>query len=190
MRKLSFMERWGVVAFLMVGIIYGYLEFYRDPLVKEYGELVKKNNSLVKAVQEAEMPQATDKVALSISKLKKQLSELNMNLQEAIEEQISDESREEEMVMRISEMAANNGLRVGTLAPYRPGKQELFARVQSEQKMLSRSLYHVQLSGNFISLYEFFRELASLPSLVNVTQLNIQRSKESRDVDVELLFVI
>ena len=190
MRKFSFLEKWGAVAFLIVGAVYGYLEYARDPMTAQYANLVKKNNELVKAVEETAAPQPTDQVEASIAKLNKELGELNLTLKETIQDRLSDDSREEEMVMRISEMAANNGLRVGELAPLRSGGKDLFARVKSEQKLLDRSLYHIRLSGNFISLYEFMRELSTLPSLVNVTQLNIQRAKEGRDVDVELLFII
>jgi len=190
MRNPSFLERWGLVALVIAGIGYGYLNYFRDPLVEDYGKLVKKNNALVKAVEEAEAPRTTEQIKQSIAKVRKEVGELRAALDQALAARLSAEGKDEEMVMRINEMAANNGLTIDTMAPYTPGKRELFPRVTSEQKLLGRALYQVHLSGNFIALYEFFRELALLPSVVNVTHLSIRKHEEDGNVDVELLFVI
>jgi Tfp pilus assembly protein PilO len=190
MRKPSFLERWGLVALVVAGIGYGYLNYLRDPLIEDYGKLVKSNNTLVQSLEGEDTPRLTEQIKQSIAEINKELGEMKTALGEVRADRLAGEGRDEEMVMRINEMAANNGLEIDKLAPFQPDKQDLFPREQSEQDMLGRSLYQVHLSGKFISLYEFFAEMSSLPSMVNATHLNIRKKEEGGGVDVELLFVI
>ncbi len=190
MRQFSFIERWGVVSFLIVGAIYMYLNHFRDDIIAEQTALVKKNNDIVKAINETVPPDNIESIEKRVAKLRGEVAELKKKLEEVKATRIADKSREEEMVLRISEMAANNGLQVNQLAPFSKELESLFASVQTEQKTLPRILYSVNLTGSFTSMYEFFAEIRKLPSVVNVTQVKVQRMKDHGDVSVDLLFII
>ncbi len=191
MRKFSFVERWGVMSLLIVGCIYLYLNHFRDDIIAEHTALIKKNNEIVKLINETVPADNIESIEKRVTKLQGELNGLKAKLNEVKMLRIADANREEEMVLRINEMAANNGLQVGQLAPYEedPNKP-LFASVQTEQKAMQRILYSVNLTGSFTSFYEFFAEMRSLPSVVNVTNVKIKRMKEAEDVSVDLLFII
>lgn len=190
MRKLTFIERWGVVSLLIVGAIYAYLTYYRDNFIKEHANLVKKNNTLVKALNETSVPENTEYIEKSTQKLQKDLNALNKKFDELKSVRITDKAHEEETVMRINELAAYLGLQIGQMGPYQAGKTPLYTKVQSEQKLLSRILYQVKLTGSFGSLYDFVDEIKNLPTVVNITNVNIQRNKESGNLSVDLLFIL
>ncbi|MFI3270996.1 MAG: type 4a pilus biogenesis protein PilO [Pseudomonadota bacterium] len=190
MRKLTFIERWGVVSLLIVGAIYGYLTYYRDNFVKEHANLVKKNNGLVKTLNETVAPENIDAIEKSTQGLQKELTALNKRYNEIKEVRITDKAHEEETVMRINELAAYLGLQIGQMGPFQEGKTVLYPQVQSEQKLLNRILYQVKLTGSFASLYEFANEIKTLPTVVNITNVNIQRNKDRGNLSVDLLFIL
>ncbi len=192
-KQFSIIERWGVVSLLIVGCIYLYLNYFRDAIIDEHKALVKKNNEIVKAINETVPPDNIESIEARVSKLQNEVNVLKKKYNEVKALRLADESREEEMVLRINEMAANNGLHVNQLAPYTEDSKKtssLFASVQTEQKAMERILYTVNLTGSFTSVYEFFSELRSLPSVVNVTNVRIMRNKDAEDVSVKLLFII
>ncbi len=190
MRKLTFIERWGVVSLLIVGAIYGYLTYYRDNFIKEHANLVKKNNGLVKTLNETSAPENIAAIEKSTQDLQKELSALNKKFNELKEVRITDKAHEEETVMRINELAAYLGLQIGQMGPYQVGKTPLYPQVQSEQKLLDRILYQVKLTGSFASLYDFVNEIKTLPTVVNISNMNIQRNKDSGNLSVDLLFIL
>lgn len=190
-RSISFMERWGLVALVLVGGIYGYLEFLREPLLEDYDKLVKQNNALVKAINEfSDELQSPDAIKTSAERLQKELTELEASLEEAKSQALTPPEMLEETVMRVSEVAANNGLRVGSLAPLKEGGFDLFPSIQNEQKLMQRALYRMKLSGDFLSFYDFLAELTKLDYMVNVAHLIVQGDKDSRGIDVDLVLVI
>lgn len=190
MKQFSFIERWGVVSMLIVGAIYCYLNYFRDDFIKEHDNLVKKNNSLVKTIEETVPSQNTASVENSTKKLQKELNDLTKEFNELKALRLTDKGHEEEMVMRINEMAANNALMVANMGPYQAGKTPLFSVVQTEQKLLNRILYQIKFSGSFPAVYSFLEELQELPTVVNVTGVNLQRIKDSENVNVDLLFIL
>ncbi len=191
-KQFSLIERWGVVSLLIVGCIYLYLNYFRDAIIEEHKTLIKKNNDIVKAINETIAPDNIESIEKRVSKVQGEVSVLNKQLQDIKVLRLADKSREEEMVLRINEMAANNGLHVSQLAPFveNPKNPLLFTSVQTEQKSIERILYSVNLTGSFTSLYEFFAEIRSLPSVVNVTNVKIMRNKDAENVSVNLLFII
>ncbi len=191
-KQFSVIERWGVVSLLIVGCIYLYLNYFRDAILDEHKELIKKNNEIVKAINETVPPDNIDSIEKRVNKLQGEVSTLKKGFEEIKKQRLADKSREEELILRINEMAANTGLRVNQLAPFTddPKKPILFTSVQTEQKTLPRILYSVNLTGSFTSLYDFFAEIRSLPSVVNVTNVKITRNKDAEDVSVNLLFII
>lgn len=190
MRKLTFIERWGVVSLLIVGAIYAYLTYYRDDFIKEHANLVKKNNGLVKTLNETSVPENTEAIERSTQGLQKQLNALNKKYDELKATRLTDKAHEEETVMRINELAAYLGLQIGQMGPYEAGKNPLYPQVQSEQKLLNRILYQVKLTGSFASLYDFVSEIKTLPTVVNITNVNIQRNKDNGSLSVDLLFIL
>ncbi len=190
-RQFSIIERWGVVSLLIVGCIYMYLNYYRDTIIEEHKKLIAKNNEVVKAIDSTVPPDNIESIEKRVSNLQKEVSDLKKQLEEVRALRLTDRSQEEEMVLSINELAANNGLVVGQLAPYVENtKTPLFANVQTEQKALKRMLYSVNLTGSFTSFYEFFAEMRNLPSVVNVTNVKIKRIKDAEDVSVDLLFIM
>ncbi len=191
-KQFSIIERWGVVSLLIVGCIYLYLNYFRDAIIEEHKALIKKNNEIVKAINETVPPDNIESIEKRVKKLQGEVNKDREKLNEVKLLRLADKSREEEMVLRINEMAANNGLQVNQMAPFveNAKKPLLFTSVQTEQKSLPRILYSVHLTGSFTSLYEFFAEIRSLPSVVNVTNVKIMRNKDAADVSVNLLFII
>ncbi len=190
MRKFSIIERWGVMSLLIVGCIYLYLNHFRDEIIADHTALIKKNNDIVKLIDETIPADNIESIEQRVAKLRSDVNALKKQLQEVKTLRLTEKSREEEMMLRINEMAANNGLMVEQMIPCTKDEKDLFASVQTEQKTLGRILYSMSLSGRFKSFYEFFAEIRNLPSVVNITHVSIKREKESENVNVDLLFII
>lgn len=190
-RKHSPMEKWGATAFIIIAVVYGYLHYFRDQMVNDYSKAVRDNNALVKTVSDLGQSSPTAQgIEESIRRLRTQLDTMKKSYDQVLEESLAPQGRIEEMVMKVSEIAANNGLRVSSMAPIQEGRARLFAKTQSEQKVLGRTLYQLQVAGSFPNLYEFFTELTSLPSMVCVTNVNIQRNQVDSNVSAEIVFII
>ncbi|MFW5735492.1 MAG: type 4a pilus biogenesis protein PilO [Oceanidesulfovibrio sp.] len=191
MRKLSTLERWGAVTLVIVGAAYAYLELLREPQGTAYADLVKKNNGLVKSIESLkEQPQSPQGIEKSASKLRGELAELREKLEALRAELLTPSAMLEETVMRISESAANNGLRVAELSPLENEKFSLFSPLESEQKLLERSLYRMKLSGGLLSFYDFLSELSNMPAIITVSHITITSNEEHGNIDVDLVLFI
>ncbi|TVM16926.1 hypothetical protein DPQ33_11020 [Oceanidesulfovibrio indonesiensis] len=191
MRKLSTLERWGAVALVIIGATYAYLELLREPEGTTYADLVKKNNSLVQSVQTLkDQPPSPEGIGRSAEKLKTELAEMREELETLRANILTPPAMLEETVMHISEAAANNGLRVIELSPLTNPKFTLFPALQSEQKLVERSLYTMKLTGGLLAFYDFLSELSAMSHIVTVSHITIFGNEENGITNVDLVLFI
>ncbi len=179
-----------VVAVTMISL-YFFLSKVHDPLSEELKAAIEKNNTLVEAINELNKePVTTAGIQKSIKKLTPEVSELEAELKKLQASVLTPGDIVEEIIMRVNEIASNNGLLVKELVPVKAGDAKLSPGALKEQKEFDRSCYRMKISGDFIDFYTFVRELNTIEYLVNIANFSVESAGEAGRVNVDMLVII
>lgn len=102
------------------------------------------------------------RLAMNLRKYKKEVKELDIQLQFALQE-LPDKSEIPELLSSISSLAKDSGLEVDLFKVNAEQFDEFYARVPVE----------IAVSGTFHQIATFFDKVAQLPRIVNISQINL-----------------
>lgn len=147
----------GVLVFLTA--LYVWLLFL--PAYKEIENLDRDLSKLLekKAEQEA--------IAQNLAAFKREYQRLELSLKQAMA-QLPDKKEIPSLLENISNLGRESGLEVALFKPGAPKPKDFYAEVPVD----------IKLEGSFNNLLVFFYQVASLPRIVNISDLTVNRSKK------------
>jgi len=159
--KLPKLQKVGIlcgVAVLIIGL-YWFLVYrgYSEKLDAKQGILTKKQQELNEQLV----------ILADLPKFRKETAEMKEKRQKALEE-LPNEKDIDKLLEDISSLAVESGLEILLFKPQGEIRKNFYAEIPVELK----------LSGGYHNLAMFFDRIASLPRIVNVSDLLIEKAQE------------
>ncbi len=127
-----------------------------SPSYTEYSEAVTKIESLRSEVSKEK------RLALDLDRYKQEVRALDLRLEFALQE-LPDKSEIPELLSSVSSLAKEAGLEVNLFKVNAEKLDEFYARVPVE----------ISVNGSYHQVVSFFDEVAHLPRIVNISQIEI-----------------
>ncbi|WP_321531410.1 type 4a pilus biogenesis protein PilO [uncultured Desulfuromonas sp.] len=180
MRKLTKLEKFGLIAAILVSGSYFYLNKVYDPQAKALKKTVAKLNSTIGQYNKLDEPPPLSPVKKAIEKKKQQCDALRQQLHEAggrsgnAQETIT-------LLDTVNRKAREQGLLVLQLVPLGPVDEELY----------DWESFELQITGFFPHLLQFIDSLKAMPQPIELRELSIIKSERldgTITVKAQLLF--
>ena len=159
--KLPKLQKAGILCGAVVVIIglYWFLLYrgYSEKLGVQQGILTKKQQELNEQLV----------ILADLPKFRKETEEMKNKRQKALE-QLPNEKDIDKLLEDISSLAVESGLEILLFKPQQEVRKNFYAEIPVELK----------LSGGYHDLALFYDKIASLPRIVNVSELLIERAQE------------
>lgn len=180
-----------LVILVAVAAAWWFLNSVYDPLVKEIGAAVREHNNLVKKTAELRAkPLVTKGVLQSIRDLSPKVEEMEMELNALREEKLAPREAVDGIMLKINEIASNNGFKVLDLSPMGRKKAGLNPTVEAEMRLFERFCYHMKISGDFLYFADFLKELKKIKHFVNITNLSVVGGDAEEVVSIDMVLLI
>nr|WP_320115826.1 type 4a pilus biogenesis protein PilO [uncultured Desulfuromonas sp.] len=180
MRKLTKLEKFGLIAAILVSGSYFYLNKVYDPQAKALKKTVAKLNSTIGQYNKLDEPPPLAPVKKAIEKKKQERDDLKQQLHEAGGR--SDNAQEAITLLdTINRKAYEQGLLMVQLTPLGPVDEDLY----------NWESFEVQLTGFFPHLLHFIDSLKAMQQPIELRELNIitsERLDGTITVKAQLLF--
>ncbi len=174
MRKLTQLEKFGLVAGVVVAMSYFYLQKVYDPQAKALDKTVKELNKVAEELKTLQTVEPFFKIQGKLDGKKKELAQIDKELSTLIVPSET-EAQLNALQHKILKAAEHCGLMTASMTPG-----------GVEQSIFSWRVYRMELLGGYGQFTAFLDALKELPALVQVGDIVLVGDKEGRGVRVAI----
>jgi Tfp pilus assembly protein PilO len=171
MKKLTQLEKFGLIAAILVSVSYFYMKRIYDPEADALKKSIAALNRTVAEYNNVQEPPALRGVQAEVERLEKERADLTEQLRQAggRTEAVSEVT---EVLQLVNERLADEKLQLLKKSPEKELKEELF----------TWKVYSVELRGGYHQLVRFVGHLRQLRQPTQLRELKIERTPENDGV--------
>jgi len=179
MRKLTKLEKFGLIAAIVVCGSYYYMNKIYDPEAKSLKKTVQQLNSAIKKYNATDEPPAVGPVRKRVERLKKELEKITAKLKEA-GGRTGDPSEITGILAKITSLARQNQIMVVKMTPDREVRETLF----------NWAVFRAELTGGYHNFHQFIQDLEKMSQPVQMRNLNLTTKGESGLIAIDITLLI
>ena len=171
MKKLTKLEKFGLVAAIIIAGTYFYMGKIYDPQAKALKKTVIKLNKIIGEINSIKEVASAGSINRTIKKRKQELEKVKSELKDTVIT-TGKESEITELLDRINRLVDQNRLAVKSIVPKGKVAGALFAW----------SSFDLDMEGSFSFFLEFLTALKEMPDSVKIQNINIEKNGDVGDV--------
>ncbi len=171
MKKLTKLEKFGLIAAIIIAGTYFYMGKIYDPQAKALKKTVIKLNKIIKDINSIKEVSSVGSINRTIKKRKEELEKVKSELKDTVIT-TGKESEITELLSRINRLVDQNCLVVKSIVPKGKVAGALFAW----------SSFDLDMEGSFYFFLEFLSALKKMPDSVKIQNINIEKNGDVGDV--------
>jgi Tfp pilus assembly protein PilO len=171
MKKLTKLEKFGLVAAIIIAGTYFYMGKIYDPQAKALKKTVIKLNKIIGEINSIKEVSSAGLINRTIKKRKQELEKVKSELKDTVIT-TGKESEITELLDRINRLVDQNRLAVKSIVPKDKVAGALFAW----------SSFDLDMEGSFSFFLEFLTALKEMPDSVKIQNINIEKNGDVGDV--------
>ncbi len=171
MKKLTKLEKFGLVAAIIIAGTYFYMGKIYDPQAKALKKTVIKLNKIIGEINSIKEVASAGSINRTIKKRKQELEKVKSKLKDTVIT-TGKESEITELLDRINRLVDQNRLAVKSIVPKGKVAGALFAW----------SSFDLDMEGSFCFFLEFLTALKEMPDSVKIQNINIEKNGDVGDV--------
>ena len=171
MRKLTKLEKFGLVAAIIIAGTYFYMGKIYDPQAKALKKTVIKLNKIIGEINSIKEVASAGSINRTIKKREEELEKVKSKLKDTVIT-TGKESEITELLDRINRLVDQNRLAVKSIVPKGKVAGSLFAW----------SSFDLDMEGSFYFFLEFLTALKKMPDSVKIQNINIEKNGDVGDV--------
>ena len=170
---------------IIVVSMFFYLNFFYDPTIRRYNRIHNDLEKISMEVKELKERSQQDIIKRDIRRLNSRLKKAEKELQKS-ETRLANGVEMDNLLMNVIRAASECGLK-----SYNPLKGEKLKEIGSYKKCIyERKFYKIILYGNFSRLVAFLEKIDSLPKLVTVEKIDMEKTDKEKALKTTLLLSI
>jgi len=187
-RSLTTFEKVGLVAAIGVIIFYIYGIRIYQPVSKRISRLQKEYIELSREVEDLKQMPIDKSIFTTLEDYQKKLEEVKLELT-TCQRSLAKEEEVDLILTQISELATISQLKI---VDFKPIERSAFGDGMEDQKevILKRSLYKLEIRGEFKDFKEFLRGLSQISKIVSLEKMELGRKSENEALKIVLLLSI
>jgi len=171
MKKLTKLEKFGLIAAIIIAGTYFYMGKIYDPQAKALKKTVIKLNKIIGEINSIKEVSSVGSINRTIEKRKEELEEVKSELKDTVIT-TGKESEITELLDRINRLVDQNRFAVKSIVPKGKVAGTLFAW----------SSFDLDMEGSFYFFLEFLTALKKMPDSVKIQNINIEKNGDAGDV--------
>ena len=171
MKKLTKLEKFGLVAAIIIAGTYFYMGKIYDPQAKALKKTVIKLNKIIKEINSIQEVSSAGSINKTIKKRKEELEKVKSELKDTVIT-TGKESEITELLSRINRLVDQNRLVVKSIVPKGKVAGALFAW----------SSFDLDMEGSFYFFLDFLSDLKKMHDSVKIQNINIEKNGDAGDV--------
>jgi len=171
MKKLTQLEKFGLIAAILVSVSYFYMERIYDPEAEALKKTIATLNRTVAEYNNLQEPPVLRGIQAEVERLAKEEAELTARLR-AAGGRTGAVSEVTEVLQRVNQLMARERLQLIKKTPDKDLVEELF----------TWKVYNVELKGEYSRLLRFVSQLRDLPQPAQLREMKIERTPENNGV--------
>jgi len=171
MRKLTKLEKFGLVAAIIIAGTYFYMGKIYDPQAKALKKTIIKLNKIIGEINSIKEVASAGSINRTIKKREEELEKVKSKLKDTVIT-TGKESEITELLDRINRLVDQNRLAVKSIVPKGKVASALFAW----------SCFDLDMEGSFSFFLEFLTALKEMPDSVKIQNINIEKNGDVGDV--------
>ena len=171
MKKLTKLEKFGLVAAIIIAGTYFYMGKIYDPQAKALKKTVIKLNKIIGEINSIKEVSSVESINRTIKKRKKELEKVKSKLKDTVIT-TGKESEITELLSMINSLVDQNRLVVKSIVPKGKVAGALFAW----------SSFDLDMEGSFYFFLEFLTALKEILDSVKIQNINIEKNGDVGDV--------
>jgi Tfp pilus assembly protein PilO len=171
MKKLTKLEKFGLVAAIIIVGTYFYMGKIYDPQAKALKKTVIKLNKIIGEINSIKEVSSAGSINRTIKKREEELEKVKSDLKDTVIT-TGKESEITELLDRINRLVDQNRLAVKSIVPKGKVAGALFAW----------SSFDLDMEGSFYFFLEFLTALKKMPDSVKIQNINIEKNGDVGDV--------
>ena len=171
MKKLTKLEKFGLIAAIIIAGTYFYMGKIYDPQAKALKKTVIKLNKIIGEINSIKEVSSVESINRTIKKRKKELEKVKSELKDTVIT-TGKESEITELLDRINRLVDQNRLAVKSIVPKGKVAGALFAW----------SSFDLDMEGSFCFFLEFLTALREMSDSVKIQNINIEKNGDVGDV--------
>ena len=179
MRRLTKLEKFGLIAAIMVCGIYFYMDRVYDPEAKSLKKTVQKLNATIKQFNEIKAPPPIAPVKKTVERRKKELEKVTAELKEA-GGRIGDPSEITQILALITGLARKNRLSL----------VKMTSAGEEKETMFTWAIFEAELAGGYHDFHMFIQDLRNLSQPVQLRELYLENIGGSGMIKITVTLLI
>ena len=171
MRKLTKLEKFGLIAAIIIAGTYFYMGKIYDPQAKALKKTVIKLNKIIKEINSIEEISSVGSINKTIKKRKEELEKVKSELKDTVIT-TGKESEITELLSMINRLVDQSRLVVKSIVPKGRVAGALFAW----------SSFDLDMEGSFYFFLDFLSGLKEMRDSVKIQNINIEKNGDAGDV--------
>ncbi len=171
MKKLTKLEKFGLIAAIIIAGTYFYIGKIYDPQAKALKKTVIKLNKVIGEINSIKEVASAGSIIRTIKKSEEELEKVKSELKDTVIA-TGKESEITELLDRINRLVDQNRLEVKSIVPKGKVAGTLFAW----------SSFDLDMEGSFSFFLEFLTALKEMPDSVKIQNINIEKNGDVGDV--------
>ena len=171
MKKLTKLEKFGLIAAIIIAGTYFYMGKIYDPQAKALKKTVIKLNKIIGEINSIKEVASAGSINRTIKKREEELEKVKSELKDTVIT-TGKESEITELLDRINRLVDQNRLAVKSIVPKGKVAGTLFAW----------SSFDLDMEGSFYFFLEFLTALKKMPDSVKIQNINIEKNGDVGDV--------
>lgn len=171
MKKLTKLEKFGLIAAIIIAGTYFYIGKIYDPQAKALKKTVIKLNKIIGEINSIKEVASAGSIIRTIKKSEEEFEKVKSELKDTVIT-TGKESEITELLDRINRLVDQNRLEVKSIVPKGKVAGTLFAW----------SSFDLDMEGSFSFFLEFLTALKEMPDSVKIQNINIEKNGDAGDV--------
>jgi len=171
MKKLTKLEKFGLIAAIIIAGTYFYMGKIYDPQAKALKKAVIKLNKIIGEINSIKEVSSAGSIIRTIKKSEEEFEKVKSELKDTVIT-TGKESEITELLDRINRLVDQNRLEVKSIVPKGKVAGTLFAW----------SSFDLDMEGSFSFFLEFLTALKEMPDSVKIQNINIEKNGDAGDV--------
>jgi len=190
-KRLTKLEQMGIIALVVIITFFFYVKKVYEPECKRFEAARKKSVKLTKEIKNLKWEEGEiEDILSSISKKEKELRKVESEL-EKIATVLADKEDLSTVLTRISRLAGEHNLKIREFSPADAPVTKFDKKADiTASDDIKRNLHNLVISGRFLDLKEFLKDMGLLPKLVTVEKIVVERKTEEEELSINLLLSI
>ncbi len=167
MKRLTKLEKFGLIAAIIIAGTYFYMGKVYDPQAKALKKTVNKLNKIIKEINSFKTVPRIKPIHKKIEKRKKELEKVKTVLENTAKK-TGKESEVTEILSRINSLADKNRLVVNSIAP----------KGKVDGTFFTWSSFDLDVEGSYYLFLDFLSDLKEMPEPVKIQNILIEKKRE------------